>query len=421
MQPTSDAIGEARFGLLETIRMHALDQLESAGEAKAAQRRHAQSFLRLAEEAEPHIVSADRVPWLHRLDQEFGNLRAALNWALSADGDAELGRRLVGSLSWFWYLRGYLQEGRMWAQRLLAADSTAAPTPGRARVLFAMGGIELMLQGDAAAARISLAESAGLFRAHDDRRRLAYALVLLGMATTSRREPALALTIYAEAAELARAEGDEWLEAFALANQGAAIELVDDLTTAEALYRASLALFSGLNDAWGRGLALRELGGLAATRGEYRAARAVYAESVALFRESGDARGLAQALLGLGRSALQDGAAAEAQMMFSEALARWRDLGIKVGMVRSIAGLGGVAVLQGRFEDAARMYAAATTQARGAGILYALGDSVELEQTVDYVRRQLEPARFAAAWAAGEALSADQIISAALQPIAADT
>ena len=170
VQPTSDAIGEARFGLLETIRMHALDQLESAGEAKTAQRRHAQSFLRLAEEAEPHIVSADRVPWLHRLDQEFGNLRAAVNWALSADGDVELGRRLVGSLSWFWYLRGYLQEGRMWAQRLLAADRTAAPTPGRARVLFAMGGIELMLQGDAAAARISLAESAGLFRAHDDLR-----------------------------------------------------------------------------------------------------------------------------------------------------------------------------------------------------------------------------------------------------------
>ena len=41
----------------------------------------------------------------------------------------------------------------MWAQRLLAADSAAAPTPGRARALFARGGIELMLQGDAAAAR----------------------------------------------------------------------------------------------------------------------------------------------------------------------------------------------------------------------------------------------------------------------------
>ena len=153
----------------------------------------------------------------------------------------------------------------------------------------------------------------------------------------------------------------------------------------------------------------------------YAAARAEYAESVALFRESGDARGLAQALLGLGRTALQDGDAAYAQTMFSEAVARWRDLGIKVGLVRSIAGLGGVAVLQRRFEDAARLYASATKQARSAGILHALGDEAELEQTIDYVRRQLEPERFADAWAAGEALSADAAVGDALQSTAADS
>jgi predicted ATPase len=68
LQPTADASGDPRFGMLETIRMHALERLEAAGEANAARRRHAQSFLRLAEEIEPYIVSADRVSWLHRLD-----------------------------------------------------------------------------------------------------------------------------------------------------------------------------------------------------------------------------------------------------------------------------------------------------------------------------------------------------------------
>ena len=107
--------------------------------------------------------------------------------------------------------------------------------------------------------------------------------------------------------------------------------------------------------------------------------------------------------------------------MFSEALARWRDLGIKVGMVRSIAGLGGVAVLQGRFEDAARLYAAATTQARSAGILYALGDAAELEQTVDYVRRQLEPDPFRGCLGRGRGTVGRRSVSDALQPSAADS
>ena len=216
-------------------------------------------------------------------------------------------------------------------------DSTDAPTPGRARALFARGGIELMMQGDAAAARVSLAESAALFRTQNDRRRLAHALTLLGVATTSRREPALALTIYAEAVELARAEGDAWLEAFALANQGAATELVGDLKLADALYRASLTLFSRLNDAWGRGLALRELGGLAAARGDYASSpRGVRRERGAVSRERRCTRPRPSAAWPGQVRAPGRRRRMTPRRMFAEALARWRDLGIKVGLVRSM-------------------------------------------------------------------------------------
>ena len=64
---------------------------------------------------------------------------------------------------------------------------------------------------------------------------------------------------------------------------------------------------------------------------------------------------------------------------------------------------------------------AATAQARSAGITHALGDTDELERTTNHVRRQLEPARFADAWAAGEVMSADQVVSGALLSSAADS
>jgi hypothetical protein len=62
VEATADDGGEPRFGLLETLREHALERLEASGEAHAVRRRHAEAFLRLAEEAEPFLVSAERVP-----------------------------------------------------------------------------------------------------------------------------------------------------------------------------------------------------------------------------------------------------------------------------------------------------------------------------------------------------------------------
>ncbi|HZO30842.1 MAG TPA: hypothetical protein VFH48_33145 [Chloroflexota bacterium] len=44
-----------RFTMLETIREYALEQLAAYGEADDARRQHAEHFLALAEEAEPHL------------------------------------------------------------------------------------------------------------------------------------------------------------------------------------------------------------------------------------------------------------------------------------------------------------------------------------------------------------------------------
>src|SRR5439155_9551472 len=43
-----------RFWMLETIREYALEHLEGSGEAEELRRRHADYFLALAEEADPH-------------------------------------------------------------------------------------------------------------------------------------------------------------------------------------------------------------------------------------------------------------------------------------------------------------------------------------------------------------------------------
>jgi predicted ATPase/DNA-binding XRE family transcriptional regulator len=409
LQSTSEASGEPRFGLLETIRVHALDRLEASGEAPSIRRRHAQAFLEFVEEAEPHLTTAGRAAWLRRIDLELDNMRAALTWSASPEGDAELGQRLVGSLSWYWYMRGRLHEGRRWAERMVERGTTDLASPGFARATFCIGGMSLM-QGDIPAAHAALERGLELFRKVLDQRRVAEALVFLGMSIAAQGDHARALDMYCEAATVSSDIGDVWLEAFTLTNEGAARTAVGELQAADTTYRDSLALFDTLDDPWGRSIALRGLAGLMLRRNDHLAARELYERSVPLFRETGDARGLAQALLGLGRAALRSGSAEYADEVFSEALVRWKEVELRAGMVRSLSGLAGAAAARDQLEHAVRLYATAIRQAAAIGVVFSDQDTQDHEHSLKAMRDQLGAARFSAAWDEGSALSLDQAI-----------
>jgi predicted ATPase/DNA-binding SARP family transcriptional activator len=112
--------GERRFRLLETGREYAREKLGESGEAGRLRKRHFNFFLRLAEEAEPKLTSAERLSWLERLESEHDNLRAALEWSQDQAGRREAMLRLAGSLYWFWHFGGHVAEGRRGLERVLA-------------------------------------------------------------------------------------------------------------------------------------------------------------------------------------------------------------------------------------------------------------------------------------------------------------
>ena len=58
LQQTAVLAGEARFGMLETIREYALERLAASGEESATRRAHAAYFLIMAEDGAPHIAGA---------------------------------------------------------------------------------------------------------------------------------------------------------------------------------------------------------------------------------------------------------------------------------------------------------------------------------------------------------------------------
>jgi len=90
-----------RLWMLETIREHAVEQLEASGEADALRRRHAEYFLALGETANLSSESEEpERPEVVRPEQD--NFRAAIDWAL--DHDPELAFLLVIALEQFWVM-----------------------------------------------------------------------------------------------------------------------------------------------------------------------------------------------------------------------------------------------------------------------------------------------------------------------------
>src|SRR5438552_8851721 len=111
--------GEPRFRMLVTIRDYALERLAERGEQADLRARHLAAYLAVAERARPELQGKDQKRWLDVVELEHDNLRAALEFAIS-DGRSDDAARLVYALWRFWQSRGYLREGRSWAERAVA-------------------------------------------------------------------------------------------------------------------------------------------------------------------------------------------------------------------------------------------------------------------------------------------------------------
>ena len=127
------ADGEARYTMLETIRVYATEQLADAGEHTAMRAAHARYYADLAAASVSQLHGPDQLRWLQRLTAERANMRAAIEYASGhSDGDTAL--RLAGALSQFWWLTGDVTDSRRLTMLALhAADP--APSPDRAAAL----------------------------------------------------------------------------------------------------------------------------------------------------------------------------------------------------------------------------------------------------------------------------------------------
>ncbi|HEY7091856.1 MAG TPA: NB-ARC domain-containing protein, partial [Ktedonobacterales bacterium] len=389
--------GEPRFRSLQIIREFAQERLKESGEEQALRDRHAGFFLTFAEEAAPYLTSAARWEWIERLGADYWNFVAALEWTLA--NRSEWCLRLAGALGWFWFVRGYIADGRSWVVRALTATDSAERTPERARALHWAAGLAFA-QGDFAAAQEPDEQSVAIYRALGDQRGLAYGLHLSGAIVGQRGGPE-ALPALEESVKLFREVGDHWGLALATSGLGDGAMLTGDLARAHTLYEESLALYQEQGDIWGRATVLQSLALLVWTEGDLAAAGALYEESAQLARALGDKWDLARALTSAAAIALQQSDLARARIQATEALRLWRELGNRPGMALALGGLAGVAAVEGDAARAGRLFGVARA-ALASGLAYYITGGVDVEAQIAQARAHVDAAAFDAAMEAGK-------------------
>ena len=249
LRQETQADGEPRLLMLETIREYALERLKASGEAEAMQRRHTTYFLAMAEQSDLKLRSAEQSIWRRRLVVEQDNLRAALRWTLESQ-EVEMGLQLAGALHPFWRIcLNRPREGRSWLEQVLAQSGAQARTAARARALRAAGAMAYY-QGDFPEAHRLLEESVMVSRevgaaARED---LAYALVMLGLVVLLQGEPSGTYELAGESLHMFQEAGETWGIAMVLLTLGRATADLGDLMAAHSLIEESAVLFRGIGD-----------------------------------------------------------------------------------------------------------------------------------------------------------------------------
>jgi len=375
MEPRSDG---ARYRLLATIRQYAREKLFESGEAPEVRDAHLAWCAAVAAEAELGLEGPEQARWLARLDDENDNLRAALEWATSNDPCA--GMAIVAGVRWFWIVRARWEEGRRWAEHLLAAGCADEHRSARASEALAL---QLLLELDLPAAERAYTELIERARALGDE--VLEVRALSGLAEVAsqggRADEVRALT--AEALQIARRLGDLRQIAHIVSEQAT---VAPDAVEGRRLLREAIEAARAAGDHFTTAIMLNELAVHEALIGDYRTAASLAEDALDLARALHDPRLIVTGMRVAAHAAFRRGEHAEARRLFAELAVMQRTLGgtARTGHAVSFEGMvamfdGDLRAARARFEEALALLKKAEVQRHVVTLLPMLAEVCALQ------------------------------------------
>jgi predicted ATPase/transcriptional regulator with XRE-family HTH domain len=412
--------GDPRFVMLETIREYALERLEASGEAERLRRQHAAYYQALGE----HVWLTEDGPvgggaWVRRLQPDYDNFRSALAWSQTTAGDAEAALQLSSALGALWGSRGVQHEAIAALEQALSHPLGIGRTGAHWIIRWDLAQL-LTSAGNYAAARMHAEEALLLARELGDTNLYACALERLGSLAREQGDSATAWARLGESLAIFRELDDAHSIANALNTLAGVAIMEEDPARAEVLLAESRVIGQRAGPAsnclaW----TLHQLGHTAQLHGVYERAAQLHQESLAHFTTSDYPTGPPTAYHGLGTAALGLGNSDAAARRFAQGLALSQRESNLASLAWCLAGMGSAAALDEAPERAARLWGAAEQLHQTIGCRPAPAARAIYEWALGVARNQLSEEGFAAEWAAGQALTLEQVVAYALEAMPA--
>lgn len=455
---------DGRYELHELVRQFADEQLACSGKLEETRNRHFAFHLALAEESRSRLRRGEQLVWMNRLEQDYDNLRAALEWSLryeklpgpvseEEESIIQASFRYAGALYMFWRMRDQWSEGRKWLKRVLDQPARQPVTRERSRALnaaallaaeqadlrearqladqnlalahelgdahilaraFHARGVVLWKQKDYAAAHDSCEQAVVRFREMGNRLAMAGSLQILGRIAINQHNLEMAHTYLTECVQLFR-EFSNTIELYAsLSDLGLLAYLRNDFSTARSCHESSLVYFREARNIAGIEMTMNRLGDIARCENNYEEAEKLYTESLNVYRDTGDKDEIASLLHNLGYVAQHRGEPEKALALFKEALSLQRELDNQAGIAECLAGIAGIWAAQGQTERAGRLFGASEALREAAGVVLWPANQIEYDRNLALLRNSFAEDRLAAAWAQGFILPSEQAMDEAL-------
>ncbi|MDE3089921.1 MAG: tetratricopeptide repeat protein [Chloroflexota bacterium] len=403
--------GAAHYRMLETIRQYAREKLlESSGRENVC-KQHLEFYLKFAEEAEPRLYTAEQVTWYRRLEKEFDNIRAAMEWAQNSD-NVRSGLRLAGALPGRFVAN--VSERRAWLDRLLTSPDASTRDNARTKALLTQGDF-CFVQGDYSIARARLTEALEISRETGNDVGIAESLHSLGDVTYYQTDYAGAKALFESSLSLSRAVEAKWITAESLHMLGHVLHGLGDLVQAHAFFEESVSEYRELGDWAGLTFPMSDLAREAQRAGDFAKARSIFEENMTILEAIGNKSRIGLMLADLGYLALATSDLPAAQVHLWKSLSLFRQLGDKRFIAECLEGFAGLRVSQRYPIRAAQLFGAAEALRKATGIPVPPYRRADYAHHLAAVRARLDEEAFAKAWAEGRALTLEQAIEYALE------
>jgi len=251
--------GRTRYRMLDVLRQYGLERLSVIGDLTTTRRAHRDWYVDLVARAESEWMTPGQIDWIGRLRREEANLRLALEFCCTEQGEGAVGLELASRLQKVAAIFGWHGECRRWLERLLPLvpepstsrlaglraacwlavvqgdkEASVALLDAARHVAAKLGvsaalsvedvaGFHDLFAGDVESAIEHLEAALGRHRDDGDLRQLAETLDVLGMAYGHAGDLERALLCLEEALSLCERAGESWTRSFVLWRLGSCI------------------------------------------------------------------------------------------------------------------------------------------------------------------------------------------------------